>query len=132
MVTLKNNGLRACIALMVILFGVFVAVKAMERKEEVKAEPKSLVNQTWYFNGTSSDDPTDESLYVTTPPSDGCITPYQKICEVQAPDDGNGHPDMDAPVGSQTVRDQINAAQASLSNPGGPSTNSTVTAFRKN
>lgn len=104
-------------------------------EKEVKAAKETKVvraNQTWYFTGSSSDNPTTPSLYTTTPHSDGCPTPLQRICTIEAPDNGSGQPDMSAPVlPGKTVADQINDAKNSL-NTSSPQTNETVSSFRKN
>ena len=109
--------------------------KDVKGEKEVKARKDTKVlraNQTWYFTGTSSDNPTTPSLYTTTPHSDGCPTPLQRICTIEAPDNGSGQPDMSASVlPGKTVADQINDAQASLST-SNPQTNETVSSFRKN
>ena len=117
--------------LALIAIGTFAFTVVM-KKEDNKPANTPFLNQTWYFTGGSSDDPTDPSLYSTNPPSDGCPTPLEKICEVQAPDNGQEQPDMEAQAGSQTVRSQIIEAHASLNDPAGPSLNQTVTAFRAN
>ncbi|MEI2275604.1 hypothetical protein OHD16_26010 [Sphingobacterium sp. ML3W] len=109
--------------------------KEVKADKEVKASKETklvLANQTWYFTGSSSDNPTTPSLYTTTPHSDGCPTPLQRICTIEAPDNGSGQPDMSAPVlPGKTVADQINDAKDSL-NTSSPQTNETVSSFRKN
>lgn len=109
--------------------------KDIKGEKEVKTEKETKAkraNQTWYFTGTSGDNPTTPSLYTATPHSDGCPTPLQRICTIEAPDNGSGQPDMSAPVlPGKTVADQINDAKASLSTPS-PQTNETVSSFRKN
>ncbi|HCU46016.1 MAG TPA: hypothetical protein DF610_15210 [Sphingobacterium sp.] len=118
--------------------GMVLGANAFTKKDRVelhKVAEEVLQNETWYFTGGSSDDPTDPNLYTQTPPTDGCLAPYQKVCEIQAPNDGSDKPKMDAPINpssSETVEEQIESAHSSLSSPSGPQTNSTVTAFRSN
>lgn len=50
MATLKNNGLRACLALMVLLFGVFMAVNAMNKSESVEDNIVKAPT-TYFYNG---------------------------------------------------------------------------------
>lgn len=132
MATLKNNGLRACIALMVLLFGVFMVVKATDNKEERVGETssKKLVNVTWYFTGSASDDPELASNYsLTQDPNKLCDSDNPEvICQIQAPNNG-GQPNMSAPVAGTTVQLQVRAAHQSIED-GTPAENETVTAFR--
>lgn len=54
MATIKNNWLRAGIAFIVLLFGFFIVVKAME-KGDVKADTeKASATTTYFYNGPSS------------------------------------------------------------------------------
>ncbi|GAA0884103.1 hypothetical protein GCM10009120_27010 [Sphingobacterium siyangense subsp. cladoniae] len=51
--TLKNNGLRACLALMILLFGVFIVVKAMGHKSEA-SQAKAVVNTEFRYKGSDT------------------------------------------------------------------------------
>jgi len=53
MATLKNSWLRASIALIALLFGVFMVVKAME-KETVKADTTAPASTTYFYNGPAT------------------------------------------------------------------------------
>ncbi|GEM_PF-461018 len=102
-------------------------VKA-EGKPENKVELK-LANKTWYFVGNAGDSRTDATKYSLVADEDRpCGDKLQEVCSLSAPDDGTGHPDMNAIVsGTQTVSNRISAAFPSGST---PTTNETVTALR--
>lgn len=132
MATLKNNWLRAGLAMIILFLGAFFVVKAMDNKKENVRETssKKLVNVTWYFTGSADDNPELASNYsLTQDPNKSCDSSNPEvICEIQAPNNG-GQPDMNAPVAGTTVQLQIRAAHQSIAD-GTPSANETVTAFR--
>lgn len=129
--TLKINRLRTGMLLsFFLLIGTFFAVKAMEKKEFEKTVSQPLVNQTWYFTGSASDNPELASNYSSSPavlPT--CGLAQEVICQINAPDDGTGKPKMDAPVDGTSIQLQIRAAHQSIIN-NNPATNSTVLEFR--
>ena len=139
MATIKNNWLRTSTLILLGLVMAFGA-QSFNNKEEVKVEKKPakvVTNQTWYFIGTSSDDPTDASKYSTSLPSGkSCNSaPFQTVCEIQAPANpsNSSQPDMNHLVSSsQTVEQRIEEAIQSLEPTETPLENETVTAFRKN
>lgn len=73
--------------------------------------PAVALNQSWTFNGGPNDSPLDSTLYSPGAPSSGCIG-TETVCELFAPDNGSGYPNMSAivPSHSQTVRQRIEAA----------------------
>lgn len=80
------------------------------------------INQPWYY---VSGNPTEASSYSGEPIAE-CGDLDEVICEILAPDNGSGRPNMEAQVTpGVTVRDQINQALS-----GTPSTNTTVQSFR--
>lgn len=112
---LKNNALRACLALMVLVFGFFIVVKAMDNKEE---KITKVVNQTWHYeNG----DPELASSYSDEPVAE-CGTSDDVICEILAPVDPS---DNTKPQMTTQVVNDINSALS-----GTPTTNATVQSFR--
>ncbi|MGO3305457.1 MAG: hypothetical protein ACTILG_02130 [Sphingobacterium sp.] len=115
MAPLKNNGLRACIALMVLLFGAFMVVKAMDNKEE---KATKVANQTWHY---VSGDPKLASSYSSAPVAE-CGTDNEVICEILAP--ANPSDNTKPQMTTQVVND-INSALS-----GTPTTNATVQSFR--
>jgi len=112
-------------------FGIVLGVNALTKNDEVKVdkEAKVLLNDTWYFTGSTSDDPELASNYSLSstglPP---CGATKEVICQIQAPNSG-GQPDMNAPVDGTTVQQQIHDAQESIKD-GVPTENTTVTGFR--
>ncbi|TJZ53780.1 hypothetical protein FAZ15_17295 [Sphingobacterium olei] len=137
MTTLKIRGLFASLALSALFMVGSVATahangtdKEKEKKNETKVEaPKKLVTQTWYFTGTSSDNPELASNYSLSstglPP---CGLAEDVICQIEAPEE-SGLPKMDAPVDGTTVQLQIRAAHQSISD-NNPTPNTTVKEFR--
>ncbi|AIM35488.1 hypothetical protein KO02_01540 [Sphingobacterium sp. ML3W] len=102
--TLKNNGLRACLALFILLFGIFVVVKAMEKKENVTSN--SLIDPSWYY---TSGDPTLPSSYSSTP-NPNCGNGVVVICEIQAPANtaDPSHPVLDS-TAKNNIQDALDA-----------------------
>ncbi|WP_160069121.1 hypothetical protein [Sphingobacterium bovisgrunnientis] len=131
MKNIKSN-LIAGITAITLLFGVFIAVKAMQ-KDTHKKDQQKIVSVTWYFNGAVDNDPTNPDNYTSNPPTTPCDDTPEQICEILAPN-SSGKPDMLAPSAdnpSQTVQDKINEAHQSITDPNqSPTLNSTVTAFR--
>lgn len=135
MTVMKSYWLRAGILLIVFVLGVFILVGATESdKEAIKTETKvvkKLINETWFFTGGVSDNPELASNYSLSDsglPNCGAVN-REVICQIQAPDDGNGKPDMNAPVDGTTVQQQIHEAQEALED-GNPTENTTVKGFR--
>lgn len=114
---LKNYWLRAGLAVLTLVLGVFVVVGAMEREEAVETE-KTLVNQTWHYE---SGNPTSATSYSSTPVAD-CDTGEEVICAILAPADPS---DPSQPLMSPQVVNDINNALS-----GEPETNDTVQSFR--
>lgn len=69
MKNLKNNRWFAGIAMIVLLLGVFFAVKAVENKEEKKPAPdtSSIVASTWHFTGTNVNEATNPEAWSDNP-----------------------------------------------------------------
>lgn len=137
MATLNIKALSAGISLFALCMVGTVSAKTNthegEKKEkEVKVETaKALVNETWYFTGGSNDNPelaTNYSLSSSGLPNCGAIN-REVICQIEAPDDGTGKPNMSASVDGTTVQQQIHDAQESLED-GTPTENTTVKGFR--
>ncbi|QRY59777.1 hypothetical protein [Sphingobacterium siyangense] len=129
--TVKASLFTLILAL--VAFGTIAAAAVMHKKEKVAVVKSERLLQNWYFIGDEDDDPTDPNNYAEEP-LDGkrCSETYEVICQIQAPDDGNGHPDMSAPAasGGGTVESQISSVDASLPSTSPVPTNSTVLAFR--
>ncbi|MGJ1408376.1 hypothetical protein ACR78Z_01775 [Sphingobacterium thalpophilum] len=117
--------------LALVAFGTIAAAAVMTKKRPIEVTKNERLLQNWYFTGNQSDDPTDPDNY-SPEPLEGkqCSETYQVICQIQAPDDGNGKPDMSASAGSGTVESEINTIHASLPSTTPISGNSTVLAFR--
>lgn len=89
MATIKNNWLRAGIAFIVLLFGVFVVVKARETEEETKVSK----TRTTVFHYASED--TTPGAFANpnnweigpSPSSLACGTGDEKPCELTAADE---------------------------------------------
>jgi len=133
MATLNIKALSAGISLFALFMVGTISAKANthegEKKEkEVKAATKKiLVNQTWYFTGTSNNDITNAESYSSEADAP-CSGAPQTICEIDAPAslDNPELPDMEFEVEpGVTVADQI---EASLQ--GSPSLNTTVKSHR--
>lgn len=131
MSTLKINRLRTGIVLsFLMLISTFFFVNAMDKKEMVKVVNQPLINQTWYFTGSASDNPELASNYSSSPAGlPTCGLAQEVICQITAPDDGTGKPKMDAPVDGTSIQLQIRAAHQSITD-NNPATNSTVLEFR--
>lgn len=121
--------------LALVAFGTIAVAAVMKKKEKVEVVKSERLLQNWYFIGDQNDDPTDPNNY-SDQPLDGkpCSETYQVICQIQAPDNGSGKPDMAAPAvsGGGTVQSQISTIHASLPSTTPVPTNSTVLAFRAN
>ncbi|MCA5005675.1 hypothetical protein [Sphingobacterium bovistauri] len=127
MKNLKSN-LIAGITVIALLFGVFVAVKAMQDETKNK-EIKKTVSETWYFNGSVDNDPTNPQNYSRTPQNPGqCTSPFETICEITAPANGD-EPDMSEVVGAKTIEQHINDALSQLPAATPPS-NPVVSAYK--
>ncbi|WP_157970338.1 hypothetical protein [Albibacterium indicum] len=97
MKALTNNWLRAGITLMILVFGVFFIVKAMEKKEKPVPQTEVL-NTGWFeFMGGSGDDPTDESQYRLLDPNEPLpnCPGGGEVCAINAPLDSSGQPIID-------------------------------------
>lgn len=135
MIKTTKKSLRALMMCALLLVGGFIVVKAMSNTEKVKkAEETTVITTTWYFTGGEHDDPTDPSNYTENPnQAPPCGLPLQTICQIEAPDDGHGKPNMDAPVEGEhediTVSVQIEEAFKSLTT-SSPITNTIVKDFR--
>ncbi|MGJ1203844.1 hypothetical protein [Sphingobacterium lactis] len=95
MATLKNSWLRASIALMVLLFGVFMVVKAMggNEKNSTESNPKnipSVIMVNWEFTPNVSSDPLEPENYIESSTSHCSGT--KEVCGIKAPADANGYP----------------------------------------
>lgn len=92
MKALTNNWLRAGLTLMILVFGVFFIVKAVDKKEKPVNDP---VMETWYFNGATNpanDDELDASQY-SLEDSEPCGGLIETVCMIEAPASDN-HPDQ--------------------------------------
>lgn len=111
-----------------------VAIAKEVMKKDVEPTVVEVVNtETWYFTGGPNDSPLNPDLYTTDPnQAPPCGLPLQTICQIEAPDDGDGKPDMGASVEEEdeevTVAVQIEEALQSLSSTATP--NNTVKEFR--
>ena len=136
MATLKIKYLRGAITVFALcLIGTVSAApngNGDEERKEVKAE-KIIVNETWSFNGGSSDSPTDASKYTRTS-GEPCDGEPETICQISAPANplDSNQPHMSAPVQPEdpnlpatTVQQQITDALASSAS------NETVQSFRE-
>jgi len=85
--TLKINGLRACLALMVLIFGVFMVVKAMEKKENTPIDNlvKKVEVQTWYYqsNSTSASAINNPENYALTKPAGANCGTGPVVCSIK-------------------------------------------------
>ena len=108
MKNLKNNRWLAGITMIVLLLGVFFAVKAMENKTPAK---KIAVAEQWFeFTGTSSDSPTNPAKYrliEANEPLPDC-NPGDQVCILNAPLNANNQPEI-----SSNLADEIAAATSS-------------------
>lgn len=107
MKALQNNWLRAGITLMVLVFGVFFIVKAVEKKSEPTPQAEVLNTHWFEFMGGSSDDPTDESQYRLLDPNEplpNCPT-GSEVCVINAPLGANDEPIIDG-----DLQQEINTA----------------------
>lgn len=124
MKSIKINRLISSLAAVLLIFGAFFIVKAMEITDN-----KVLENKVWYFTGDSQSDPEDASNYTLSPANlPPCGILEEVICKIEAPEEA-GAPKMDATIEGTTVKLQIRAAhQSILAN--NPTPNSTVKEFR--
>lgn len=96
-----------------------IAIAEVMKKEQPVGEERAVATQTWYFVG---DDPYDPNDYSDEPEAISCTGIAERICQIEAPDDG-GFPEL----GPSQVAD-IEAAIASLNDE--PMGNTTVKSFR--
>lgn len=85
---IEKRWLRA-VALFALVLGVFFAVKALDKKVEVK-EVQTM--EIWYFNGTSYtltdfQNPSNYVKYISGTHS--CDNKKEIICQIEAPSNGN-------------------------------------------
>ncbi|MFC3198230.1 hypothetical protein ACFOET_11465 [Parapedobacter deserti] len=97
---------------------------------DAKNETSKRLNLPWHFTGGLGDSPTEAENYQSGSASN-CPSGSDTVCELTAPDDGNGQPDMDAEVevagvGTRTIAQRI--ADAIANN----SPNETVTTLKSN
>lgn len=98
-----------------------IAIAEVMKNENVAVE-KRTINQPWFYNSGS---PTQSGSYSDAPIAE-CGDLNEVICEIHAPDNGLGQPDMQAEVApGVTVQEQIEQALS-----GTPTTNATVQSFR--
>lgn len=94
MATLKNNWLRAGVAMIVLLFGAFFIVHAMGNNEQNKTkttpENTTLLMTNWEFTPNVSNDPLEPENYSES--STSHCTGTKEICGIKAPADANGFP----------------------------------------
>ncbi len=109
--------------------------KEAQAAKEMKAEKDTKVaraSQTWTYNGTASDSPTDASKY-TLDNDEPCGIEQETVCKLFAPasSSNSSQPDMSATVSipgqaSQTITQRINDAVGGASK----HTNETVLSLR--
>jgi len=82
MATVKNNWLLVGTALIILLFGFFVIVNAMDTKEVIVSQKSNVVATTWYFIGDNLSDATTASPenWTTVDPELGCGTGNDLPC----------------------------------------------------
>lgn len=110
------------------------AITAVMKKEKPVEKGRVTLMETWEFTGT---DPLDQSHYSDEEdPNTPCGFPFETICTIEAPDNGNNQPKLDELVydeetdKDQTIEALIERAVNSLNST--PKTNVAVSDFRLN
>lgn len=108
--------------------GMIAIAEVMKREQPTEVE-RMVVLETWYFTGGDPNSPdsysNDEADQVS------CVTPYQTICTIQAPADGD-QPDFTEVIDGKTVGQHIEDAVESLQTSTPLPPNAVVTAYRAN
>lgn len=90
MATIKNNWFIASITAILLLFGVFFVVNAMD-KEVIMSQDNTVVETTWYFIGDNLSDATTASPenWTTVDPELGCGTGSDLPCAMTVENAGD-------------------------------------------
>ncbi|WP_293928041.1 hypothetical protein [Sphingobacterium sp. UBA6320] len=89
MKTLKSK-IVAGISALVLLFGAFYIVEAMDRNDLEVKNNVTLVSVNWEFTPTTSNDPLNPENYTAS--STAHCQGASQLCGIQAPSDENGLP----------------------------------------
>ena len=99
MKSIKINRLISSLAAVLLIFGAFFIVKAMEDKSENQFESFEMLD--WEFTQNVSSDPLNPENYTegTTSHCDGS----EQLCGIRAPDNGSGDPHI-SPALAQRIQ----------------------------
>jgi len=98
---------------------------------DAKNETSKRLNLPWHFTGGLGDSPTEADNYQSGS-APNCPSGTNTVCELTAPDDGNGQPDMEAEVEVEGESEPQTIAQRIADALANNSPNETVTTLKSN
>lgn len=131
MKSIKINRLISSLAAVLLIFGAFFIVKAMEDKSENHLNVS--VNQTWKFIGEEGDSPLNPMFYELDEFNTPCPSIHETVCKIEAPADPADptRPNLDADVNlSPTTTKKVHERISEAINASPLQTNETVTGLR--